>query len=68
MKVDKIYICIHSKLKEKARGGFMNKKDALFILGCVYHIPKEDRNDIMKKLHDLKMIKQNGRSEIEVMK
>ena len=66
-KVGEVYRCIHTWIVHKADKNYfkdemiLDKEDLTYLLGVVFHIPKEKKNTIIKELIDYGMIVQVNR-------
>lgn len=65
--LDTIHKCMYNKLKQESdRENKIEKKKVTIILGRFYHVPKEERNNIIKDLENKGIIKVINRFEIEI--
>lgn len=59
--------CIHSKLKQEADNqNLIKRTNLIIILGRFYHIPKENRNGVIKELESKGLIKIVSKFEVQV--
>ena len=66
--IDIFYLCVHKKCCDKVGlNRLMNKKNFYKMLGETYHIPKVLRIIILKKMTELRMLKEIGHRDIEVL-
>ena len=70
-KIDLVYIFLHKKLREKAGGNFINKKDAAMFLAHSYRIPKNLGYAVLRELEIMGLIKfvgkENDNLNIEIL-
>ena len=58
-----LYSCVIDKLRDRCDyDGNIARDKVLFILGTIFHIPKELRNILIEELLDLKLIKLSDRT------
>jgi len=55
--IDLVYLFLHQKLREKAYGNFINKKDAVMFLSHSFRIPKKLGYAVIKELEIFELIK-----------
>lgn len=65
-KIGLIETCIYAKLKTQSRDGLIKRKKVLYLLGSIYHIPKELRNLIIKELEEKGLIKVLNKKTIKI--
>ena len=58
--------CIHTKLKQESNNNLIERKKLCIMLGYYYHIPKEERNNVIKELEEKGIIKVVSKFEVEV--
>lgn len=60
--------CIKQKLNQEADNQKLIKRaNLIIILGRFYHIPKENRNGVIKELEDKGLIKTISKFEVQVV-
>ena len=64
--LDTINRCIYNKLKKESKNGIIERKEALIILGCIYHIPKNERNNLIKDLESKGIIEIVNQIKIKI--
>ena len=62
MKKPIVYMCIQYWIKERSGVYYqINRSDIFRILGELFHIPKEERSQVLKELVEFKIIKHINR-------
>ena len=59
--------CIHKKLKQESEQGLIKRTKLFIMLGYYYHIPKENRNGVIKELENKGLIKVVSKFEVKVI-
>jgi len=65
---ESIYLSICEQLKKKSKNGEISSKEINFCLGCLLHIDKKYRSNVIKDMRRLGFIKlKNGRGIYFIM-